>query len=262
MEGLTILGGKGFVGGQYVKNYYHHAVGNIVSINEREDYGVYSADVLYFISTVHNQNVYTDPFLDIDTNLTTLIKVLENWRKRPDASEGVFNFISSWFVGSDVKGFYTSTKRCAEELLIEYCKAFGLQYRILRLSNVVGPGDTKTSKVKNALQYVIGQLSRDEKVTLRPVKRQYIHVEDCSRAIDTVIVKGEKNRVYNIGNYGLVDFAQSVEQAKNYVRSKSSIIYVPGDDNSYEMDTRDLYSLGYSPKYTGKALIETLCEGK
>ena len=54
MTGLTILGGGGFVGKRYVDTFYHHAIGNITSVNKRNDYSVYSSDVLYFISTVDN----------------------------------------------------------------------------------------------------------------------------------------------------------------------------------------------------------------
>lgn len=257
---LTVFGGKGFVGSHYVDAYYHPAIGNIASINEREDYKAYSPDVLYFISTVHNQNVYSDPFLDIDTNLTILIKVLENWRNRLDASSGVFNFVSSWFVESGVKGFYTSTKKCAEELLESYCKAFGLQYRILRLCNIVGPGDSKVSKNKNALQYVIGQLSRDEDVLVRPALRQYMHVADCAKALELVLSKGSTNRVYSIGNNIPMDFPETIKYAKNVLQSKSTISYVDGFYSSCVMDTHDLYDLGYTPTYTGEALVYALCE--
>jgi len=72
---LNVFGGNGFVGSQfcnttkngYIKNY-------------RENIGVFSPDVVYFISTVDNYNVHVDPNLDIDTNLTILMRVLNNYR--------------------------------------------------------------------------------------------------------------------------------------------------------------------------------------
>ena len=148
---LTIFGGTGFVGKHYVHEYYYHAVGNIVSINARNDHEVYSEDVLYLISTVTNYNVFEDVHVDINTNLTVFMDVLENWKKYQERThkKGVFNFISSWSVygnhkelpvsetaACDPRGFYIITKRCAEQLLIDYCLTFGLDYRILRLSNV------------------------------------------------------------------------------------------------------------------------------
>src|SRR4051812_24538986 len=88
MEALTILGGRGFVGTEYVRHFYHHALGNIKSLNCRDDYSVRSKDVLYFISTVDNYNIFEDSTLDISTNLLTLMRVLDNWRALPDSKDG------------------------------------------------------------------------------------------------------------------------------------------------------------------------------
>ena len=44
-------------------------------------------------------------------------------------------------------GFYSITKRAAEQLIISYCETYGIKYRILRLCNVYGIGDTKFSKM-------------------------------------------------------------------------------------------------------------------
>jgi nucleoside-diphosphate-sugar epimerase len=258
---LTIFGGKGFIGGHYVDAYYHHAIGNIASVNARSDYKPHSADVLYFISTTDNQNVYKNPLLDINTNLVTLVKVLENWRLREDAADGVFNFISSWFVNSEVKGFYTSTKRCAEELLEAYCKAFGLRYRIVRLPNVVGPRDRTVSEKKNALQYVISQIANDKEVVLRPVLREYMHVEDCVRAIDTVLCKGGTNTVYNLGTGELINFEDAASYCAKALKSKSTIVRMAGGDNAKPTDIKELLSLGYVPKYTTKTMLDDLVAG-
>ncbi len=262
MGALTILGGGGFIGSHYVREFYDPVIGNIASVNSRNDYKVYSADVLYLISTVHNSNVYVDPYLDIDTNLTTLGKVLENWRARLDASEGVFNFVSSWFVSSGVKGFYSSTKRCAEELLEAYCKAFGLKYRIIRLANVVGAGDKITDK-KNALQRVIRQLKNGQDVYLQGngrFSREYIHVSDCVRALDLISYKGKHNTTYEVSNGEPQLFCDIVRHAHAYTNSKSKVIEVPGTVDSAHMCPSNLFSLGFIPKLKGNALCERLCE--
>lgn len=262
MGALTILGGGGFIGSHYVNAFYDPAIGNIASVNSRGDYKVYSSDVLYLISTVHNSNVYVDPFVDIETNLTTLIKVLENWRARKDASDGVFNFVSSWFVNSGVQGFYTSTKRCAEELLVSYCKAYGLRYRIIRLANVVGPGDKVTDK-KNALQKVIRQLRNNLKVYLagRGVfTREYIHVSDCVRALDLISHKGEVDTVYEVSNGEPQVFCDIIKHAQEFLKSESEIVEIPGTVDSAFMDCSKLLSLGFVPTIKGDELCERLCQ--
>lgn len=283
---LTILGGHGFVGGQYVKDFYHQAIGNIKSVNDRDDYTVYSKDVLYFISTVDNYNVFDKPFLDIDTNLTTLIKVLENWRNYQQTEEpvndGVFTFISSWFVygnqeqphgvsenaACDPKGFYSITKRCAEQLLISYCETHGLKYRILRLGNVVGSGDKKVSSKKNALQYMLNEIANNQDIKVYSdgeFYRDYIHVEDCSAAIELSLAAGSTNEIYNIGNGRSWSFIEILMYAIKELKSTSSIEYIEPKDfhkkvqiQTFYMNVDKIKSLGYVPKFVGEDLYKKL----
>jgi nucleoside-diphosphate-sugar epimerase len=279
---LTVFGGRGFVGSSYIRTYYDQTVGNIVSINDRHDLNVYSKDVLYLISTVHNYNVFKDNTLDIETNLILLMKVLENWKNRPDSKDGVFNFVSSWFVYGyqnnphdvsevaicDPKGFYSITKRCAEQLLISYCSTHNLKYRILRLANVIGPGDKKVSEQKNALQYMANLLMEGRPVNLYGdghFYRDYIHVDDCARAIELVITKGSINSVFNIGNGKTWDFITILTYLKLMLESPSAIRSVETKEfhkavqiPSFYMNTDKLKSLGYKPTYTFSKLFKTL----
>jgi nucleoside-diphosphate-sugar epimerase len=283
MESLTILGGRGFVGSEFVHHFYHHAIGNITALNARDDYSVRSKDVLYFISTIHNYNVFEDTSLDISTNLLTLMKVLDNWRARPDSKDGVFNFISSWFVYGDTpmphavkedalcnpKGFYSITKHCAEQLLRSYCDTFGLHYRILRLGNVVGPGDKKVCAKKNALQYMLDRLKAGEPVEVYGDGQQfrdYIHVSDVARAIDIVLAKGNVDEVYNIGNGRHAwTLSEILSYAACTLHSKSSITSIEPKAfhtrvqvRSFYMNVQKLLALGFVPEYTGEKLFRAL----
>jgi nucleoside-diphosphate-sugar epimerase len=283
---ITILGGRGFVLGEYVKQYYHHAVGNIASINEREDYNVYSEDVLYGISTLHNFHVFSDPYLDINTNLTTLVKVLENWKRCQDRTgiKGCFNFLSSWSVyGSGHEppvpetadcrptGFYISTKFCAENLLKSFCIAHGLKYRILRMANILGP-DPKVSKQKNQLQYNFNLLAQNKDVELFGdglFFRDFLHVEDAARAIELVMVRGNENEIYNIGNGNLKNrimfYGTILQYAANLLHSKGTIIYKPPTEfqskvpvASFYMDVSKLHALGFVPKYVNEDIFKAM----
>jgi nucleoside-diphosphate-sugar epimerase len=289
-----MFGSHGFVGSHFWDRHWSSMSGNPNYTkgrrNTRSDYQVYTPDVLYFISTVHNYNIFESSHIDIDTNLTTLMTVLDNWHaviKKDDqntgsVSRGVFNFISSWFVYGDTsdphnvketdpcepKGFYSITKRCAEQLIKSYCETFGLNYRILRLANVVGPGDQKISKQKNALQFLINQLKDNQPIEIYgdgTFYRDYIHVKDCADAINLVINKGNINDIYNIGNGKTWKFRDILYYARRELNSHSVMSFVEPKPfhqsvqvKSFYMDNSKLISLGYKPNYINEELYKSL----
>lgn len=272
MERLINVLGKGFVGGRYAE------LTPKVIVNERNDYEVKSNEVLYFISTIDNYNVHTNPYLDIETNLTTLIKTLESCKGK----DVTFNFISSWFVYGDVplpaketahcdpKGFYSITKRTAEQLLISYCETFGMNYRILRLPNVLGETDTKVSKKKNALQYMLRQVQNNETLSLYDggyAVRDYLYVDDVVSAINLILQKGNLNEIYNIGSGESVSVRTCIDYAIEKSGSTSKIeVIEPAKFHkvvqtvNMEIDNTKIKELGFLPKYTIYDIIDRLLE--
>jgi nucleoside-diphosphate-sugar epimerase len=272
---INVFGGRGFVGSKFAESR------NVI-VNERDDYVVNenATDVVYFISTIHNYHVHDNPYLDIDTNLTTLIKVLESCKGK----DIVFNFISSWFVYGNVplpakedsycdpKGFYSITKRAAEQLLISYCETFNIKYRILRLANVIGPSDNKVSAKKNALQFMINEIVEGRDVNLYDgglVYRDYIHVNDVVDAINIVIDKGEINEIYNIGNGSKVYIKDVMEMVKLWTNSPANLKSIETAEFHKKVQTKDmvldvskLKSLGYQQKYTLTAALDCLIPKK
>ncbi len=228
MSKMVNVLGAGFVGGRYAK------LTKDVIVNARNEYQVHSNEVLYFVSTVDNYNVWTNPYIDIETNLTHLIRTLETCKGK----DVTFNFVSSWFVYGDVelpakesaycnpKGFYSITKRTAEQLLISYCETFNIKYRILRLANVLGESDTKVSKKKNALQYMINELKEGRIVSLYDggeAYRDYIYVDDAIRAINLILQKGKVNEIYNIGNGVPIRLVDAITYAATKLSSSSNV---------------------------------------
>jgi nucleoside-diphosphate-sugar epimerase len=283
---VNVFGGYGFVGSEYCAIAKHDIIKNF-----RDNHKVHSNQCVYFISTVDNYNIHTDSLIDINTNLVVLMKVLDNYRDyiKNNKQAGCFNFISSWFVygqdsgfgsGSrgipetdlcDPKGFYSITKRCAEQLLISYCETFGLNYRILRLANVLGKQDKKVSAKKNALQYLLGEIAKNRPVDLYDsgyFYRDYIDVRDCARAIDLVVTKGELDSIYNIGNGKPIIFRDVIRYARDAMDSGSEIRTIEQKEfhkkvqssRSFFMDNTKLKELGYRPEYTINQTIDDIIQ--
>ena len=273
---IQVFGGSGFVGSEFTKQN----PGCIV--NARDDYSVKEKNILYMISTVTNYHVKTNPYIDIDTNLTTLMKVLEQIKNNMlQAEDGyVFNFISSWFVYGETEmpaheesncypnGFYSITKRCAEQLLISYCETFGIKYRILRLANVAGHGDKKASPQKNALQHMINELKAGRDVNVYDggnLYRDYIHVSDVARAIKLIMETGEVNTTYNVGNGQPLLFKDMIEYAKELIGGEGRLVPIEIPQFHRTVQVRSMWmlsdklkSLGYAPNYDMKAIIEDM----
>lgn len=267
---VNILG-HGFIGSHYAKMFP-------CVVNDRDDLVPKTKDIFYLISTVDNYSVWTDPYIDINTNLTLLIKTLENCKN----SDVVFNFASSWFVyGSvpsdakedsycDPRGFYSITKRTAEQLLISYCETFGIKYRIMRFSNVIGPNDKKVSNKKNALTFLIRKILRGENINLYDdgdFYRDYIHVEDLCRSVDLIIRQGELNTIYNVGTGIPVKFRSAIDYVLDKTGSTSKITEINQSDfhkivqnKSFYMNCDKLKNLGFVPQYSIEQALDQLIQ--
>lgn len=242
----SVFGSTGFIGGRYCQLFPDE----VIRIARNSKYPV-SGNILYFISTTHNYNVFENPFLDINTNLVWLMNVLNVIS--PDYT---FNFVSSWFVYGDTdlpaketsechpKGFYSITKRCAEQLIISYCETFGIRYRIFRLANVYGVGDKDVSDKKNALLFLIDKLSRNEPIELYyggDFFRDYIHVDDVCYNLHNFIHSAPHNEIINIGSGVPYIFKNLIGYAKDRLGSTSNIITIEPSDFHKIVQVKDMY---------------------
>lgn len=244
MNSISVFGGSGFIGSNYCNKYESILI-------PRDDLKSQSSEILYFISTVDNYNVLNNSTLDIETNLIHLMRVLDANKEKLRC----INFISSWFVYGDTdlpanensvcnpKGFYSITKKCAEDLLISYCKTNKINFRIFRLCNVYGKDDLKVSKKKNALQYLLNKLKNSEDIELYHggrFYRDYMFVDDVCRAINHLIRFGEINSVYNIGSGYKIQFIEIINKALEITNSNSKIIEIEPSEFHKIVQVKDM----------------------
>ena len=236
MNKISLYGGFGFIGGEFARQYPEETIQI-----KRDEFAPQSDNILYMISTVDNYNVLNNLHVDIDTNLTTLMKVLDICKQDPERY--TFNFVSSWFVyGKNYEmpfredhsvcnptGFYSITKHCAEQLIVSFCETYKMKYRIFRLANVLGVNDKKISSKKNALQYLIKEIVNNRDISLYyggEVLRDYIAVEDVAYAMKECIDKAPTNSIINIGSGIPYKFLDIINMAIEYAKSSSKIIHI------------------------------------
>lgn len=247
---ISVFGSTGFIGSQFSSMYSDE----VTNIARDSNTPVSNSDILYLISTTHNYHVFDNIHLDVDTNLTKLLNVLEQFKI--NCSGNVFNFVSSWFVYGDTdfparensvcnpKGFYSITKYTAEKLVESYCKTFNLKYKIFRLCNVYGEKATGVSKKRNALQFMISNVINNKEISLYndgQDVRDFMHVEDVCLAMRLCIAKGNVNDVINIGSGIPQTFRVLMEYVKNKINSTSSLISVDPPEFHKIVQVKDMY---------------------
>jgi nucleoside-diphosphate-sugar epimerase len=273
MNKISVYGSTGFIGKRFVELYPDETVKV-----PRNQHVSETTNILYLISTVDNYNIHTNTQIDIDTNLKVLMHILQA-NKNKDIT---INFVSSWFVyGQNYEmpfnedstackptGFYSITKYCAEQMLICFCNTFNIKYRILRLANVIGEGDNKISRKKNALQFMLKEIVNNRNVHLYykgEVIRDYIYIDDACRGIKTCIETAPTNTVINIGSgtpYKFLDIMQSAIEKTN---SSSIIINIEPSAfhnivqvrHSY-LDISKLKSYGFKTEYSMDKIVDKL----
>tara|TARA_B100000579_G_scaffold376257_1_gene341615 strand:+ start:1776 stop:2594 length:819 start_codon:yes stop_codon:yes gene_type:complete len=269
---LSVYGATGFVGSKFKYMYPSHLT------IKREDRKPLSKDILYLISTVDNYNIFDQITLDVDSNLKILCEVLQHCKDK----NMTINYISSWIVyGKTVpipaienatcfpKGFYSITKKCAEDLLISFCQTFNVSYRIIRLCNVLGTGDKGCSRKKNAITWMINRLREGLDIELYEngeIIRDFLHVEDACEAIELICSQSPKNQIYNVGGGKPIKIKTIFNLAKNKIKSSSKINSIKSPEfhqliqpKDFWMDTTKLNSLGFNQKYNLEEIINSLC---
>ena len=268
---ISVYGATGFIGGTFCNMFPEE----VIQI-PREQRKPSSKNILYLISTISNYNVFDDLHLDVDTNLTVLLDVLQHCKD----NDLIFNYVSTGFVyGSDIvyakeddhcdpRGFYSITKRTAEQLLISFCKTFDVKYRIMRIANVYGQDKTVSAR-KNVLGFLIELMRHNEPITLYDdgmQLRDYMHVSDICRALKLVIDRGEVNQIYNIASGTALPFREIIEMVKKNFESESELVSIEtprfnqiAQAKNFALNADKLKSLGFEQKISLEEGLQTIC---
>ena len=158
---------------------------------------------------------------------------------------------------------YSASKAAADLLTLSYFKTYGFPICITRCSNNYGPYQYPEKLIP---RFILNAMA-NEKLPLYGDGlnvRDWIHVDDHSRAVFKVVDSGTPGEVYNVGS--------SNEQSNVFIthcilkhlsRSDDLITYVtdrPGHDRRYAIDSSKLQAeLGWQPQVNfEQGLAETI----
>lgn len=148
---------------------------------------------------------------------------------------------------------YAATKAGAELIAQSYYHSFKFPVIITRGNNVFG----KNQYPEKAIPKFISLLKDNKKITIHgdgSCIRDFIHVDDVTRAFEIVLEKGEIGEIYNIGcndknNISILDLAKllitKIKPGEDY---KDWLEYVedrPFNDKRYNISSNKLHNLGW-----------------
>ena len=194
----------------------------------------------HLISTTIPASSNASPVYDVETNLVSTVKLLDEARLR--GVERIV-FVSS---GGTVYGrpaelpiredhpteprvSYGVVKLAIEKYLRLYEHLHGLSHRILRLSNPYGPHQDP-SGAQGAASVFLGRVHRGQPVEIwgdGSVVRDYIYVTD---AVEGILAAADSDRpgTYNLGSGRGVSLNQLVEAIREATGREFPVEYLPG----------------------------------
>ena len=232
--------------------------------------------VVHYAAESHNDNSLHDPRPFVDTNLIGTFTLLEAVRKH-----GVrYHHISTDEVYGDLElddpqrftehtpynpsSPYSSTKAGSDLLVRAWVRSFGVQATISNCSNNYGPYQHVEKFIPRQITNVLtGERPKLYGAGLNV--RDWIHADDHSSAVLTIVEKGVIGETYLIGADGErsnLDVVRAI--LRTLGRSEDDIEYVTdraGHDRRYAIDSTKLRTeLGWMPEFSDfdKGLADTV----
>jgi dTDP-glucose 4,6-dehydratase len=222
--------------------------------------------VVHYAAESHNDNSLENPRPFLDTNIIGTYTLLEAVRKHGKR----LHHVSTDEVYGDLElddparfteetpynpsSPYSSTKAGSDLLVRAWVRSFGVQATISNCSNNYGP----YQHVEKFIPRQITEILEGRKPKLYGSGenvRDWIHTEDHSSAVLTILEKGKIGETYLIGADGEKDNKSVVELIlKQMGKDSNDYEHVndrPGHDLRYAIDSGKLRKeLGWSPKFT------------
>lgn len=222
--------------------------------------------VIHFAAESHNDNSLHSPRPFLDTNVIGTYQILEAVRKHGKR----LHHVSTDEVYGDLElddpakftpdtpynpsSPYSSTKAASDLLVRAWVRSFGIQATISNCSNNYGP----YQHIEKFIPRQITEIIEGRKPKLYGAGenvRDWIHTEDHSSGVLTILESGKNGETYLIGADGEKNNKAVVEQIlKDMGKDPSDYDHVndrPGHDMRYAIDSSRLRDeLGWQPKYT------------
>jgi dTDP-glucose 4,6-dehydratase len=264
LDNLTYAGNAASLAG-LPEDRIELVVGDILDASLVDELFARADAVVHFAAESHNDNSLSDPSPFVQTNVVGTFTLLEAARKH-----GIrFHHISTDEVYGDLElddparfteataynpsSPYSSTKAGSDLLVRAWVRSFGVQATISNCSNNYGP----YQHVEKFIPRQITNVLRGERPKLYGTGenvRDWIHADDHSSAVLTILEKGVIGETYLIGADGEKNNKDVVELILAELGQPRDaydlVVDRPGHDLRYAIDSTKLRAeLGWMPRY-------------
>ena len=256
---IAVLGGSGFIGShvadelskvghevtifdkkksKWLRGDQKMIVGDIFNYEALEN-AIKGNRIVYNFAALSDLNkAIHEPLLCAKINILGTVQALNLCRKYK-----VRRFIhaSSIYATSSQGGFYSCSKRAAEDYLVEFNKSYKLNYTILRFGSVYGTRSDKNNGIRTILDKAILQRKIIYMGNKKAV-RKYINVLDVAKACVKILKKRYENKCIVLTGQKSIKIIELLKFLAKVLNINSQIIYKDEKGNTgHYIKTPNLY---------------------
>lgn len=218
----------------------------------------------------------SDPFPDIDINITGTAVVMEALRRfNPSAkvvklgSRGQYGSVLKLPAGEETrpepKGIYEISLLAAEHIMASYHRNHGIRCVMSRLTNIYGPRSQMRHNRFGVANWFMRLALDDQPIPIfgdGRIKRDFLYIDDCVEALLLLAVAPEaEGEVFNIGHATPSDFLTLAETilAEN---GRGTLTFTPFSPERLAQEPGDFYTdIAKIHRVTGWQPSTPLAEG-
>ena len=218
--------------------------------------------IVNFAAETHVDRSISNPFAFIESNVLGIYTLLEAMRKvNPEArlvhisTDEVYGDIEKGsFNENDMlrpSSPYSASKSSADMFVLAYVRTYRLNAVITRCTNNYGPYQFPEKLIPKAIL----RAKMDMKIPIYGTGknvRDWIFVKDHCEAINLVLNKGERGKIYNVSSGEEKTNLEVVNGILDIMGKRDLIEFVedrPGHDVRYSLDSSKIKKLGWKPKH-------------
>lgn len=197
--------------------------------------------IFHLVSTSLPKGSNEDPVRDVETNVAGSIRLLDI-AVRKGVKQVIFVSSGGTVYGppqqtpipethpTDPITSYGIGKLAVEKYLALYRTLHGLDYRVLRISNLYGERQ-RTDSAQGAVAVFIDKALRGEEIEIwgdGSVTRDYVYVRDAAQALRAAMAYPGKHRIFNVGSGRGTPINQLLKATEDALKIPLKRRYVPG----------------------------------